>query len=168
MLPEIPGDAGALWMRLFWTSGVPLVARYSVIPGVQGLQQLPGAGHEEVAPGQLLLVALADLLRVGPHPQLAEQQLEAPDQHLGPGQLPLLQQLPLPAVQLVVPVQHRRRGVHAEVLQGPGEGLPLRPAEVQNGVVQIQKDRIAWGRLLWVEIPPVYRLRRHFARAARD
>ena len=131
----------ALWMRLFWTSGGAVGGQIQVVLGVQGLQQLQGAGHEEVALGQLLLVALADRLRVGPHPQLVEQQLEAPDQHLGPGQLPLLQQLPLPAVQLVVPVQHRGRGGHAEVLQGPGEGLPLRPVEVQNGVVQVQKDR---------------------------
>ena len=115
---------------------------------MQGLQQLPGAGHEEVAPGQLFLIKLADLLRGGTDPQLVKQQLEPPDQHLGPGQLPLLQQLPLPAVQDVITVQNGVRGVHLKVPQGPGERLPLRPMEIQNGVVQVQKDethrRASW------------------------
>ena len=116
---------------------------------MQGLQQLLGAGHEEVALGQLFLIKLADLLRSSTDPQLIKQQLEPPDQHLGPGQLPLFQQLPLSAVQDVITVQNGVRGVYMKVPQGLGERLPLRPVEVQNGVIQVQKNEShlhpSWG-----------------------
>ena len=145
---EIAGDACALDPAVL-DLGSAVGGQIQLISCVQGLQQFLGAGHEEVALGQLFLIKLADLLRSSTDPQLIKQQLEPPDQHLGPGQLPLFQQLPLSAVQDVITVQNGVRGVYMKVPQGLGERLPLRPVEVQNGVVQVQKNEShlhpSWG-----------------------
>ena len=127
---EIAGDACALDPAVL-DLGSAVGGQIQLISCVQGLQQFLGAGHEEVALGQLFLIKLADLLRSSTD------------------QLPLFQQLPLSAVQDVITVQNGVRGVYMKVPQGLGERLPLRPVEVQNGVVQVQKDEShlhpSWG-----------------------
>ena len=49
----------------------------------------------------------------------------------------------------MITVQNGVRGVYMKVPQGLGEPLPLRPVEVQNGVVQVQKNEShlhpSWG-----------------------
>ena len=61
-----------------------------------------GAGEEIVSDSEIFFVAAGALHRVRRYAQLPEQRREPADQHLLPGQLSLLQLLPVPKVDSVI------------------------------------------------------------------
>lgn len=129
----------ALSIRRAWTAAVPLLAMYRSYRGEMAASSSGRAGNEEMPLGQVRFIKIPHFHAGALHPQLLKQQVEAAGQDLGPGQLPLLQQLPLLPVDLVVAVQHRRCGFDLKMPQGPGQSLPFRLLKVQQGIVKVQE-----------------------------
>ena len=71
------------------------------------------------------------------HAQLLKEDAEPVLQHLFPGQLSLLQLLPVPLIDHVVAAKDFFRRLHAELADGLGQGDALRLVEVQDGIVKI-------------------------------
>ena len=89
---------------------------------------------------QIRLILLADRLWVRLNSQFLKKQLESAHKYLFPGKDPLLQQLPLAAVDDMVPVQDILPRRKPCLLQRPAKRNRLRLGKVQQRVIQIKQD----------------------------
>ena len=112
------------------------------------LQKLLRPGDEIVLAGQQVLVPVVDRCAAVGDVQFPEQLLEPLDQHLFPGETAFLQQFPVGDVDEVIAVQNGLRGFDARLPEGLGQSLGLPGGEIQNGVVQVQKNMFQHGALL--------------------
>ena len=92
-----------------------------------------------MADGQIALIGLHAVGGVDLLPQLPEELDKPTFQHLGSGEIPQLQLLPVPFVDFVVAVQNGFRRLNSEGTDGFAQGDSLGLVEIQNGVIQVQQ-----------------------------
>ena len=132
-------------LKILFNAGIPQAAvlnhRRAVghqierVFSIQRFQQLRSTGHKIVPLRQHVFIAVLGFLAGGIHPQLLKQQLKPANQHLFPGELLLLQQLPLALIDRTVSryngIARFNSGMPKRLPQCPGLGL----MEIQQGIV---------------------------------
>ncbi len=128
--------------------GGPVGGEVQVIPGGQVLQKLFRSGDEIVLEGQQVLIPVVDRPTAVGDVQFPEQLLKPLDQHLFPGETTFLQKFPVGDVDEVIALQNGFRGLNAHLTEGLAQSLGLSGGEIQNGVIQVQKNMFQHSVLL--------------------
>ena len=128
-----------------WTAAVPLVARYRSYRGARASSSSWRAGHEEVALGQIALIDSPQTSSLEQHgtPAPANSRSNRRVSTWSRVSFPSSSSSHCRRLMVVIPVQQLRPwGLRESCRSVRRERLPLRLVKVQNGVVQVQKNRL--------------------------